>query len=167
MPKIRMTEIPKKAHIKIHYQVKLRNITSKRSQLKHSREGIEEKILTESSSSFRTNSLGTYGKLKRKGTFSRCIYWISQRKTNDLSFGALILRMYGFSKSFSTKSSSNVQLEIKLSNVSEDNVTNFNISLINLLNLLKKHRSCILHSLRYKYLNAKQLKKKLGNLYGG
>ena len=154
--------------MKMHYEyVKWRSITSKWSQLKHSREGIEEKILTKSSSFSKTNSLGAYRTLERKGTFSRCINCISPRKTTDLSFGALILMNYGFSMSFSTKSSSYRQLEIKLSNVSKDNVTYFNISLINLLNPLKNHGSCISHSLRYKCLNAEQLKKKLGNRYGG
>ena len=95
------------------------------------------KKLTKSSSSSKTNSLGAYRTLERTGTFSRCINCIAPRKTNDLSLGALILMRYELSMSFSTKSSSNGQLEVKLSNLLEDNVTYFNFSLMNLLNLWK------------------------------
>ena len=154
--------------MKMHYHyVKWRNITLKRSQLKHSRVGIDRKILKKSSSSSRTNFVGKYRTLKRTWTFSRYINCISPRKTNDLSLGELILIRYRLSMSFSTKSSSNGLLEIKLSNVLVDIVTCLNFGLINLLNILKKHESYISHSLRYKCLNVDQLKKKLGNLYGG
>ena len=82
----------------------------------------------------RTNSAGLYITLERRCTFSRYISCISPQKTNDLSLGESILRRYELSMSFRTKSSCNGQLEIKISNVLEDIVTNFNFRLSNLLN---------------------------------
>ena len=125
MQKIRLIEIPKKkskhenslplSKLKEHYLKKIQAETLKTRN--------RRKILTKSSSSSRTNSLGAYRTLERTWTFSRCINCISPRKTNDLSFEALILMGYRLSMSFSTKSSSNGLLEIKLSNVLVDNVT--------------------------------------------
>ena len=84
--------------------------------------------------SSRTNSAGSNRTLQRRGTFSRYINCISPQKTNDLRLGESILRRYELFISFRTKSSCNGQLEIKISNVLEDIVTNFNFRLSNLLN---------------------------------
>ena len=135
MTKIMMTEIPKKSTDENALPLsKMKNYYLKKIPAEALESRNRRKKLTKSSSSSKTNSLGAYRTLERTGTFSRCINCIAPRKTNDLSLGALILMRYELSMSFSTKSSSNGQLEVKLSNTSEDKMTDLNIRLINLLN---------------------------------
>ena len=134
--------------MKQHYLKKIPTETLKRRN--------RRKILTKSSSSSRTNSLGAYRTLERTGTFWRYINCISPWKTNDLRLRELILIWEILSMSFSTKSSINELLDIKHSNVLVDNATYFNFSLITLLNSWKKHGSCISHSMKYKCPNVEQ-----------